>query len=116
MKILLSMLIVLGTVQVHAGALSEEAYQTQLKKSYDRLQQQELQLKQAMQASQHHLEVIEKACNYAKTLHGIRQLSSSNRHLTQAQAELTMVNELNRNINYSFRTLGTSYGQSCQSV
>lgn len=117
MKILFGIVVaVLGVVHVQANALSDEQYQTELKRSYERLARQERQLEQAMQSSQHQLSVIEKACDYANTLKSLRSLTTSNRHLATAKTELVMLTELNRNINYSFKTLGTSYSQSCQTV
>jgi hypothetical protein len=117
MKILLGMMMmVLGAVHVNAGTLSDEQYQVELKRSYEHLERKERQFQQAMHSSQHQLAVIEKACDYANTLKNLRSLTTTNRHLPAAKVELVMLTELNRNINYSFKVLGTSYSQSCQTV
>lgn len=101
------------STQVSAQTLSLADFKRNVQQGYATLKAQKNHLHQAVADVELEWKIIQRACDYSKTLKKLKQVSSNNQHLDEAKTELAFVSEMDRNFNQSFAMYGTSYQKSC---
>lgn len=112
-QLALFMLVSIST-QVPAQPLSLVDFNRSVQQAYNTLKTQKNDLHQAVADVELEWKIIQRACDYSKTLKKLMQVSSNNQHLDAAKTELAFVSEMDRNFNQSFAMYGTSYQKSCR--